>query len=172
MTPPMRPRFRRIAGVAPDEAFRRLRAAVAEEGCPFRARFAENHGHAELRVARTARHFWSPTLGLEIRGDDRGTTVLHGLFGPHPAVWTFFMFVHFAAATGALIGLALAWSQWTLGEPVWGLWTVPAAAFASGGAYAASLFGQRLATVEMAAMLALLDRVAPEAGREPSTDVA
>jgi hypothetical protein len=158
----MRPRFRRRTAVAPEEAFRRIREAVADPACPFRARFAENHGHAELRVQERLRHFWSPTLSLEIRPDDDATT-LHGLFGPHPAVWTFFMFVHFAAVTGALLGLALAWSQWSLDESAWGLWSLPAAGIASGAAYAASLFGQRLARDEMASMLALVDRVAPEA---------
>lgn len=166
----MRPRFRRQIAIAPDDAFRRLREAVADEACPFRARFAENHGHAELRVGMPHRHFWSPTLSLEIRAGDDGATTVHGLFGPHPAVWTFFMFVHFAAVTGALIGLALAWSQWSLDEPAWGLWSIPAAAIASGTAYGASLFGQRLARDEMTSMLTLLDRVAPDTGPSPPAD--
>ena len=111
----------------------------------------------------TVIYFWSPTLSLEIRTGEDGATALHGLFGPHPAVWTFFMFVHFASVTGALIGVALAWSQWSLDETAWGVWSLPAAGIASGAAYAASLFGQRLARDEMASMLALVDRVAPEA---------
>lgn len=143
--------------VAPEAAFVALRAAVADPDCPFRARFADLHGHAELRVAESERHFWSPTLGLEIRADDAGTTTVHGLFGPHPTVWTFFVFLHFAAATCATLGLVLAWSQWSLGESAWGLWSVPLAALLSGGAYAASHVGQRLAHDQMDAMLTFVD---------------
>lgn len=156
----MRPRFRRTARVPPEAAFVALREAVADPECRFRARFAELHGHAEFRVARPERHFWSPTLGLEIRGEGAGSTV-HGLFGPHPAVWTFFMFLHFAAGTLATLGLVLAWSQWSLDESPWGLWSVPLAAALSGGAYVASLFGQRLAHDQMDAMLAFLDEQVP-----------
>ena len=158
----MRPRFRRTSAVAPEAAFAALREAVADPGCRFRARFAEMHGHAEFRVARSERHFWSPTLGLEIRADDAGTTTVHGLFGPHPALWTFFMFLHFGAATLATLGLVLAWSQWSLDESSWGLWALPGAVILSGGAYVASLFGQRLAHDHMDAMLAFIDRAVPE----------
>jgi len=148
--------------MAPAEAFAALRAGLSADGGPLRARFAELQGHAELRVEGRERHFWSPTLGLEIRPREGGA-VLHGLFGPHPAVWTFFMFVHFLAATGALIGLTLAWSQHSLGEAPWGLLSAPLAAAASGSAYGASLVGQRLARAQMDAMLSFLDRTLPEA---------
>ena len=54
--------------------------------------------HVFIRIPKKEQHFWSPQLHLEIVSFDKGTSVLRGLFGPNPTVWTMFMFFHFALA--------------------------------------------------------------------------
>ena len=64
--------------------------------------------HVFIRLPKHHQHFWSPQLHLEINETDSQTSMLHGLFGPNPTVWTMFMFLHFLVA-----GLFIAFGIWT-----------------------------------------------------------
>lgn len=55
--------------------------------------------HIFLKIPKHLQHFWSPQLDLEVFSFEEGKTTLRGLFGPNPAVWTMFMFLHFAVAS-------------------------------------------------------------------------
>jgi len=70
--------------------------------------------HVFIRLPREKQHFWSPELHLEINEIDENTSMLHGLFGPKPAVWTMFMFFHFIVA-GLFCAFGIwAYSNWSL----------------------------------------------------------
>lgn len=64
--------------------------------------------HVFIKFPKHKQHFWSPQLHLEINEIDKNSCLLHGLFGPNPTVWTFFMFLHFMVA-----GLFIAFGIWT-----------------------------------------------------------
>ncbi len=72
--------------------------------------------HVFIKIQKEKQHFWSPQLHLEINEDydDTKTSMIYGLFGPNPTVWTMFMFLHFMVA-GFFIGFAI-WTyvNWTL----------------------------------------------------------
>ena len=63
--------------------------------------------HVFIRIPKEKQHFWSPQLHLEINAVEDGSSLLHGLFGPNPTVWTMFMFLHFAVA-----GFFIAFGIW------------------------------------------------------------
>jgi len=63
--------------------------------------------HVFIKFPKHKQHFWSPQLHLEINEADSNSCLLHGLFGPNPTVWTFFMFLHFMVA-----GLFIAFGIW------------------------------------------------------------
>ena len=63
--------------------------------------------HVFIKFPKHKQHFWSPQLHLEINEVDKNTSLLHGLFGPNPTVWTMFIFFHFIVA-----GLFLAFGIW------------------------------------------------------------
>jgi hypothetical protein len=63
--------------------------------------------HVFIKFPKHKQHFWSPQLHLEINKVDEKSSLLHGLFGPNPTVWTMFMFLHFMVA-----GLFIAFSIW------------------------------------------------------------
>jgi len=70
--------------------------------------------HVFIKIPKEKQHFWSPQLHLEINEIDENTSMLHGLFGPNPTVWTMFMFFHFLVAV-LFIGFgAWAYSNWSL----------------------------------------------------------
>ena len=69
-----------------------------------------------IKVPQEKRHFWSPQLHLEINEVDKNNSLIHGLFGPNPTVWTMFMFLHFLVA-GLFIGSGIwAYVNWSLGS--------------------------------------------------------
>ncbi|RMB64134.1 GTP-binding protein [Dokdonia sinensis] len=55
--------------------------------------------HVFIRIPKKKQHFWSPQLHLEIYSIEKHPTVIKGLFGPSPTVWTLFMFLHFVVAS-------------------------------------------------------------------------
>lgn len=70
--------------------------------------------HVFIKLPKSKQHFWSPQLHLEINEIDEKSSILHGLFGPNPTVWTMFMFFHFVVA-GLFIAFAIwAYSNWSL----------------------------------------------------------
>ena len=72
--------------------------------------------HVFLKLPKSEQHFWSPQLHLEIDQISTKTSIIHGLFGPNPTVWTMFMFFHFIVGC-LFLGLgAWAYSSWSLGN--------------------------------------------------------
>lgn len=55
--------------------------------------------HIFIKFRPEQNNFWSPQLHLEIDEIDEKNCKLFGVFGPNPALWTFFMFLHFGVAT-------------------------------------------------------------------------
>jgi hypothetical protein len=73
--------------------------------------------HVFIRIPKNQQHFWSPQLHLEINKEyDKEGSIIYGLFGPNPTVWTMFMFFHFLVA-GLFIAFGIwAYVNWSLGN--------------------------------------------------------
>lgn len=70
--------------------------------------------HVFIKFPKKDQHFWSPQLHLEIDEVDENSSLIHGLFGPNPTVWTMFMFLHFIVAS-LFIALSIwAYTNWKL----------------------------------------------------------
>ena len=70
--------------------------------------------HVFIKFKKEKQHFWSPQLHLEINEINESKSMLHGLFGPNPTVWTMFMFFHFIVA-GLFIAFGIwAYTNWSL----------------------------------------------------------
>lgn len=100
----LRPRFKRHI---PNELGHALTEFKATAALDPRYKTSIVDAHIFIRIPKKHQHFWSPQLHLELREDDVEGTCIHGLFGPSPTVWTFFMFLHFVAA-----GLFIASGIW------------------------------------------------------------
>ena len=70
--------------------------------------------HVFIKFPKEKQDFWSPQLHLEINKVDENSSIIYGLFGPNPTVWTLFMFLHFLVA-GLFIAFAIwAYTNWSL----------------------------------------------------------
>ncbi len=77
--------------------------------------------YGELHLPPEEHRLWSPHLSFYV-AEREPDSLIHGRFAPRLDVWTFVWIVYLAMSFSAFFGLALAYSQWMLGEPLWGLW--------------------------------------------------
>ena len=142
----MRPRFRLSVPMTPAEVVARLEEQLNRPDCPCDGAVAANHQVVELRVLERDRHFWSPALSVTVAedGDGRGS-VVHGLVGPGPNVWTLFAMTYMGLLTLLMFVGIFGLVQWSLGLHAWGLYGVPALILALVLMYGLSRIGQRLA---------------------------
>lgn len=95
-----------------DDLISKFKANLSDGDCKYCSKIVD--GHIVIDVPKNENHFWSPQLNIEIEQTDIDKTIVKGLFGPKPQVWTLFMFFHFAVAV-AFIGFAvMAYVQWSL----------------------------------------------------------
>ena len=102
--------------------------------------------HVILDVPPSERHYWSPQLNFRVEEneDDQDSSVIKGLIGPRPAVWTMFMFVYFSIGIAGFFISCFGVSRWMLGEYSNLLLALPAAALIMATAYKAGKYGERL----------------------------
>lgn len=89
----LRPRFTIDLVENQDEVIGKFKKVLSETNNKFPAKFVD--GHIIIDVPKREEHFWSPQLNLEIESLGENKSLLKGLFGPKPQVWTLFMFIHF-----------------------------------------------------------------------------
>ena len=86
------------------------------DGCKFLGNIVD--GHIFISVSKKDEHFWSPQLHLEILEETENTSLLKGLFGPKPQVWTLFMFIHFIIGISFLGFGVMLFTRNSLGESI------------------------------------------------------
>ncbi|MET2986111.1 GTP-binding protein [Aureibaculum conchae] len=107
----LKPRFREELKESKTAVLNKFEAVFAKKEYKFKTKLVGNH--IVIDVPKEEDHFWSPQLQIEIVEED-DKTILKGLFGPKPQVWTLFMFFHFAVALAFIIFLIMAYTQFSL----------------------------------------------------------
>lgn len=143
--PSMRPRFTVESPLSYHDILDRLRHRVSSDGDCAGVVLGK---HVVIKPAQEETHYWSPQLSLEVNPTENGSE-LHGLFGPHPNVWTLFTAIYAAFGLTALIALLFGISQWSIGMYPMGLWFVPAALLCMLITYLIALAGQRISQNQM-----------------------
>ena len=99
-------------------------------------------------VDEEERKIWSPHLSVQVEPAAKGS-LLRGRFGPHPELWTLYMFLYTAVGFLATIGLMLGFVQWQSGMEAWGFWGVLIGIPGLAALYGLSATGQRLSAHQM-----------------------
>jgi hypothetical protein len=152
----MRPRFRLEVPSPPGDVHARLQAQLACRGCPCQADVVGHH--VEVKIRADLRHTWSPRLSLEIEPHEDGT-LLHGLYGPSPEVWTSFVAAYAILGLSAVFVGFLGLAQLAVGEPPWGLWVAGGCLAGWILPYAGARVGQRLAAEQMELLRCFLEEM-------------
>lgn len=108
----LRPRFQINLKEEGDVVISKFQKTFQADSCKYKGKVVD--GHIVIDIPNDENHFWSPQLHLEIEKKDEKTSLLKGLFGPKPQVWTLFMFIHFGVALLFVGFLIKMYVQWTL----------------------------------------------------------
>ncbi len=108
----LRPRFTIDLNGDQELVINKFKKALNEGNSKFPSRFYD--GHIIIDVPKKEEHFWSPQLNLEIESLEENKSLLKGLFGPKPQVWTLFMFIHFAVGLTFLVFSVMLYVRWSL----------------------------------------------------------
>ncbi|SDW39270.1 hypothetical protein SAMN05444411_101629 [Lutibacter oricola] len=102
----LRPRFKMEFEENKEQLINKFHDNLNDGECKYCSKIVD--GHIIIDVPKENSHFWSPQLNIQVEKAEGEKTIVKGLFGPKPTVWTFFMFIHFAAAV-AFIGFSIMW---------------------------------------------------------------
>lgn len=112
----LRPRFTIDLENSKELVLKRFSDEFKKEQTTYKGSIVD--GHIFIRVSKKDEHFWSPQLHLEIIEKTNKSSLLKGLFGPKPQVWTLFMFVHFVIGISFLGFGVMLYSKLSLNEPI------------------------------------------------------
>lgn len=110
----LRPRFKIDFEETEDELLRKFKSNLSHGDCKYCSKIVDQHIIIDVPLEED--HFWSPQLNVEITSGETSKSIVKGLFGPKPQVWTLFMFLHFAVGITFLIFLTLLYVKWIFGN--------------------------------------------------------
>lgn len=102
----LRPRFKMEFDESQEQLIEKFRDNLKDVDCKYCSKIVD--GHIVIDVPLAENHFWSPQLNVEIEKVTDKKSIVKGLFGPKPQVWTLFMFIHFGVAI-TFIGFLMTW---------------------------------------------------------------
>ena len=110
----LKPRFKMEVDESPKEILAKFEKNLADKDCKYCSKISGNH--VFLDVPKTEDHFWSPQMDIEIIKSENGKTIVKGILGPKPKVWTFFMFLHFVTAVAFIVSFVIFYVKWSLSK--------------------------------------------------------
>ena len=108
----LKPRFKIEIDEDKELIIGKFKNKFAQGGSQFSGKIVDHH--VIIDVNQKEQHFWSPQLHVEIEENEENTTLVKGLFGPKPTVWSLFMFIHFGVAVAFIVFLVIAYTHWSL----------------------------------------------------------
>lgn len=117
-----------------------------------------SHGFGTLHIPQDRQHYWSPQLTIHIEEHGKGS-LIRGLYGPKPAVWTMFVFFYCVIGFGTLIIAVIGYSNWSLGKSGTLLWWVPLLMLVFLSLYLVAYFGKKMGHDQMVVLHKFLEKV-------------
>lgn len=154
----IRPRFKKQIALPKEEVMEKIHQFIEEHRELCNGKIVDNH--VILKIPTKQQHYWSPQLTLEIEKEN-DHTLIRGLFGPKPGVWTMFVFFYSAIGFLTLMGLIFGLSQMMLKMNAYGLWSFPVGAVLLIGLFVMSKIGQRLGNEQMHQLNSILTEALP-----------
>ncbi len=122
----LRPRYKFSTELTAEAIRGGLKTALKDKSVnEFELQHRSVSNHLIISFPQKHKHFWSPTLDVNLEDGQNGKTTVRVLIGPEPSIWTMFMFFYTLGGLAMVAGLVLGYSQWTLGKGVMALWLIP-----------------------------------------------
>lgn len=153
----LRPRYKYSSDLSIDEIRERLKSALKNEGVNhYQLQYRSVSHHLIISFPAEHRHFWSPTLDVNLEKQNDGKTTVRLLMGPEASIWTMFMFFYTVGGLAILTGLVLGYSQYVLDKGATWLFLIPAGIAIILFFYLAALTGKTKASGQMHIMLSFV----------------
>lgn len=88
----IRPRFSFSTQSAPEQIKEEMTTKINAQYQRFTSKTI--HNQFVVRVKKEEKHYWSPELHIDFERLPEGNTLIRGLYGPNPNVWTLFAFMY------------------------------------------------------------------------------
>ncbi len=140
----IRPRFEFTVPFTEEEVLIRIKDLMEKSKADVTGGVADKH--IILDIPPRDRHYWSPQLNFRVEPntEDASKSVVKGLIGPRPAVWSMFMFIYFFVGTIGFFIAIFGFSKWSLGEYSNFVLALPIAIVFMLTAYLTGKYGERL----------------------------
>ena len=142
----LRPRFKLQTPLQREQLLEQFKHHLKSNSSGFRGTVRDYH--VVINIPQKDQHYWSPQLDLSIDEID-GKTLVKGVMGPKPAVWTKFMFIYSSLGLVATFGLMVGISQITLDQSNWGMWVFALASLGLFVSYFIAQAGKKLGHDQM-----------------------
>lgn len=127
---------------------KRIEKNLSDDQLELRGKVVDNY--VTLTISGAIAHYWSPALNFRVEEDQvtSGHSVVSGLIGPRPEVWTMFMFVYFAIAVIGFFIFSYGVAKFMLGGYNNFLLALPLTILLMLTAYRVGKYGETLATAQ------------------------
>lgn len=142
----IRPRFEFETDLSAEEIQSRISQALENSST---CRGHAHHGYGMLALPEEEIQFWSPQLNFSLEKKENGGTMVSGLMGPRPAVWTMIVFFYSVLGFAAMIVSIIGFSNKSLGQSAAILWLLPLLIIAFLTLYIVAWFGKRWSRNQM-----------------------
>lgn len=159
----LRPKYRIVSSLAPKNVLNKIQKKLLEKENPLTGEIAQEH--AFIRIPENMQHYWSPELHVWVRREEN-ETIIFGVMGPKPKIWTMFMFLYVAIITSAFFGSSYGIIQMMLGMDAPFLISIPLGILGIIFVYGAAQYGQHRGKEQMLILKRFLD----DALEEKSSD--
>jgi len=141
----IRPRFSFVVKQQKDEVINRLDSLLESSHDHVKGKIVQNH--IILKMEEEQAHFWSPELNFRVEEDETNPdeSIISGLIGPNPQVWTLFTFIYFSVGIIGFVITSYGIVKWNLGEFSTLLFAFPVAILFMLTAYKTGKYGEKLA---------------------------
>jgi hypothetical protein len=137
----IRPRFKAESDTPPEKIQLDIKDQINKPSSPCTGVFITDF--ITLKIKPKDLHFWSPQLTLSFSNEE-DKTVIRGLYGPNPTIWTLIALGYGAIGIIGLFSMFFGLSLWSLGKDPWALWITATMVFFAIILYLISQFGQKL----------------------------
>ncbi|MCK4562237.1 MAG: GTP-binding protein [Flavobacteriaceae bacterium] len=107
----LKPRFKMEFDENKENILNKFKNKLKDTDCKYDSTIVDYHVIIDVPIEDE--HFWSPQMHVEIEKENN-KTIVRGVLGPKPIVWTFFMFLHFAVAITFFVFFVIFYSKWSL----------------------------------------------------------
>jgi len=135
----LRPKCRIVSKLSPDEILEKLGDKLTSGTSNYEGQVVQEH--AFIRIPEKNQHYWSPELHVWARKEEE-ETIVYGVIGPKPKIWTMFMFFYTGILTSAFFGGSYGIIQVMLGMEAPFLWSIPLGILGVALVYGAAQYGQ------------------------------